>query len=134
MSEIEFAIWAIVLFVITIAVLNATTGWHPHQSDQQQWYWDNWAEFAKKAKDNAKLYKKLEKANLTLEELEIKKEEMENEVEKLTFDASTSFEKEKGNSTKIKKLNLELKHLDIKISEMLDNIDKINYEIQWMIY
>lgn len=133
MSEIEFAIWGIVLCIIIIAVLNATTGWQWYNTEQQ-WYWENWAELAKKANNNAKLYKKLEKANLTLEELEIKKEETENEIEKLTFDASTSFEKEKGNSTKIKKLKLELKYLDIKISDMLDNIDKINYEIQWMIY
>jgi len=131
MSDIEFAIWFFVIFFIIITIMNTGIGgWWG-------WNWNTWwnktsEDFSKHEKEKVKLYKKLEKANLAMENLLIKKEELENEIEKLDIESSMSFENENENNTKIRKLELQLKQVEIKISDMDESIYNINREIQWI--
>jgi len=100
-------------------------GWDNNNNNNQQqnrWYND----------EKNKKYRQLEKENITLETMKIKKEEVENDIDRLKLEASMNFEKEAENETKIRKLELQVKQLNIKIREKENDIYHLSYEIQWM--
>lgn len=128
MSEFEMAIWAVVGIFVIIKILEATSFNITKNPD------DDWKllEFEKQNSNNAKIYKQVDKIKLIVEELYIKKEELENEIENLEFESSSDFEKENTNSTKIKKLRLKIKHIEISIENKNNDIDDLNRELKWM--
>ncbi len=83
-------------------------------------------------KEKANLYKKIEKEQLKLENLLIKKAELENEIDELNFESSTNLEKENKNNIKIRKLKLQIKQLNLTIMEQEQNINLIYNKIQWI--
>lgn len=80
--------------------------------------------------DLFKLNKDRRNSQLNLEELYIKKEEHENDIEKLEQEWIMDFKKEKENKTKIKRLRLNIEHLDIKIYEMIEKLNELDAKIQ----
>jgi len=125
MSEGEFIFWIIVWVFAFVAFMNGF--WNTKKPNNTIW-----EDYSKREKDRTKLFKKLDKAKLVLENLLIKKEELENEIDKLHFDSSIDFENENQNNTKIRKYELQLKQIDMKIEEVDDNIYNINRELQWI--
>jgi len=79
--------------------------------------------------NNSKLIKKIEREQLTLENLLIQKEEYENEINRLEFESSSDFEKESTNNTKIKKLRLKIRHLLISIDEKNNRLNELNNKL-----
>ena len=105
MSEIEFAIWAMVFFVIWLPILGSITWWWNVIKDPIN-IGNNWEKYQKQAENNAKLNKKLIKIERELKKWLIKKEIKEKEIEKLDFDSSTDFNND--NDTKIQELELDI--------------------------
>ena len=130
MSEIEIAIWAAIAFFIFVKIiLPIIFPEDPYNPEKIYW---NWWNIEKQVNNNAKIYKKIDKENLALENLHIQKEELENEIDRLELESSTDFEKEASNSTRIKKLKLKIKHIEISIENKYSNLDNLNRELQWM--
>lgn len=123
MSDIEWAlVWIVVvffLFKIADWFFDNPTSISTNYDNNSQQYIEN----------NTKIYKKIEKLNLWLEWLIIKREEIENEIQNLELEWNMDFEKEAVNSTKIKKLNLQLKHLGIKIEKLNQEIYDLNMQL-----
>ena len=120
--EIETAIWLAIWFFLFVKI------WLPlifPDNPPEKIYW-NWGELEKQINDNSKIYKKIDKENLALENLKIQKEELENEIDVLELESSTDFEKEASNSTRIKKLKLRIKHIEISIDNKYNNLDNLN--------
>ena len=126
MSELELAIWIAIIFFVWLKFLGTTI-----QEPKIENYW-KWWEVEKQINNNAKIYKKIDKENLSLENLQIQKEELLNEIETLEFESDTDFEKQTINSTKIKKLKLKIKHIKISIEDKYNNIHDLNWELKWM--
>lgn len=77
-------------------------------------------------------YKKLEREQINLENIKIKRDECLNEIETLKIESSMNFEKETMNDTKIRKLEVQIRQLNLKIKEKEDDINQLIFEIQWM--
>ena len=77
-------------------------------------------------------YKKLEREQINLENIKIKRDECLNEIETLKIESSMNFEKEALNDTKIRKLEVQIRQLNLKIKEKEDEINQLIYDIQWM--
>lgn len=127
MSDIEMAIRAAIWLFITIKVLEVIT-YNPKDKWESGKRW----EVEKQIADNAKIYKKIEKENLALESLNIQKEKLENEINKLEIESSIDFEKEADNNTKIKEIRLKIKHIQINIETKHNNIYNFNNELKWI--
>jgi len=115
----------IILWMFAFFFILKIMGWNGPEDPplhQNRWYND----------EKTKKYRQLEKENITLETMKIKKEEVENDIDKLKLEASMNFEKEAENETKIRKLELQVKQLNIKIREKENDIYDLSYEIQWM--
>ena len=129
MTEWETVFWLIAGLFIGIKFLDIFFWW--------SWGWNSkninnwWENIQKQIWDNAKIYKKIERENLVLENLYIQKEEIENEINDLELEASTDFEKENSNFTRIKKLNLKIKHLEIWIEDRIWKINNLNTQLKW---
>lgn len=129
MSDWETVFWLIAGLFIGIKFLDIFFWW--------SWWWNSnnihiWeTSVQKQIWENSKIYKKIEKENLILENLYIQKEEIENEINDLELEASTDFEKEKTNFTRIKKLNLKIRHLDIWIEDKISKINSLNNQLKW---
>ena len=133
MSEIQIAIWAAIGFFVWLKILEMIDNWNWWKGWWKGWNWPwNWWEIEKQVNHNAKIYKKIDKENLALENLHIQREELENEIDRLEIESSTDFEKEASNNTRTKKLRLKIKHIDINIENKYNNVDNLNRDLKWM--
>ncbi len=127
--SLNTAIWISVWFFVFVKIIL------PLLFPEDDWVDDkirnNW-DIEKQINNNSKIYKKIDKENLALENLQIQKEELENEIDTLEFESDTDFEKQTVNSTRIKKLKLKIKHIDISIEDKYNKIDNLNRELKWM--
>lgn len=118
------AIWFFAfLFIMKILTANEGEWWN--QINVNNYTSPNNAEKTNK-------YKKLEREQINLENIKIKRDETENNINKLKIEALTDFEKEDENQIKIRKLEQQVKQANIKIGEKENEINQIIYEIQWM--
>lgn len=83
----------------------------------------------KLAKD---LKKKIEREEIALEEMDIKKEDIENKIEALHYATPESIDIEKKNEMEIRKLNLQLRQLAGKVEERRESLSALKQE-QWII-
>ena len=115
-------IWFVIWFYLTFSWWSSNNNKLDNDSNNND---DN-------IKEKANLYKKIEKEQLKLENLLIKKAELENEIDELNFESSTNLEKENKNNIKIRKIELQIKQLNLTIMEQEQNINLIYNKIQWL--
>lgn len=116
-EQIKILSWLLILIFAFIYIVWEI--WHSSKPKQNSDYINN-----DNSENIRKLSNKIEKESLVFENMKIKKEEIENEIEALKIEWSMDFEKEMRNEKKIKKLDLQVRQMNMKLSEKEENIQE----------
>lgn len=126
--DIETAVWLAIWFFFFVKV------WLPllfPPDDQNKKPW-NWWEVEKQIKNNARIYKEIDKEDFSIKNLYNQIENLEIEIDRLEIESSNDFEKEMTNNNRTEKLRAKIKLIKINIEQKEKNIDNLNRELKWM--
>lgn len=124
-ETIKYSIFAVIWIYIFISFLD--TGGESQNIQKND---DKSINQNKSNEEKLKIQRSIEKEKMALENLNIKKEEVENEIDKLKFEWSANFEKEAENSIKIRKLDLQVRYLIMNIKEKETDIYNLNMKLK----
>lgn len=133
--KISFLIIAWVFVMYWIAG-NFNFWWSSSRSDRdEENFIDEFADITEQKSQEKfvkDLKKKIEREEIALEEMDIKREDIENKIEALYYATPESIDIEKKNEMEMRKLNLQLRQLAWKTEERRENLSALKQEL-WII-
>ena len=128
--ENVIGLWLFLIFFLWVLQVFFSTSSSSSSQNQKQEKENVSSSWAHKVKKD--LLRKLEKEKIMLEEMEIKTDEIESKIQKLSYTISNDFEDEEKNQSEIRRLQVSLRQAKVKIEEKEEIISWLEEEI-WKI-